>query len=445
MNTEVLTQPNMTFESIDTWQLPNHQPAIDIGYTTHLLDNTERIGARLCRDAIWHGQQCNWIGPSMEFIDARWQTVHRSLGPDLYAGTAGIALFLAELYRQRSLVTVKKTAYAALHHALANRSKMLPSVSAGYYCGLLGLAEITHRFARQFDDQQWHDSYLQITNELVSLGPDKQGVDVIMGSAGAIPALVALYQRTGNDALLGLATQHADLLLSGANNQPHGCSWDTLNTGEQHPHLTGYAHGAAGVSLALAEIYAVTGINAYGDAAKEGFAYENSHFDCQHQNWPDFRNLESLGISSDTTVCAVAWCHGAAGIGLSRLRAYQLLNDATLRSDAEAAIATTRKQLENYLQSPGFDFTYCHGAIGDAELLLLADEYLGVNQHREFVSQVLAWAIDRYEQPGIEWPSGVPEAGESPSLFLGTAGIGHFMLRAAKPDEVNSVLLPGIS
>ena len=417
-------------------------PDVHDPYSELLLDNAERLGLRLCRDAIWHGQQCNWVGPSMEFVDARWQVVHRNLGTDMYAGTAGIALFLAELYRYRPANAIKTTAIAALNNATANRDKLLPSVKAGYYCGLIGLAHTIQKLGQQFDTDAWQARYAQIVDELLALGPDSNGVDVIMGSAGAIPALIAQYKISGNDALLQLAVQHAEQLLSHADVQATGCSWDTLNTGDQHPHLTGYAHGAAGVSMALAEMYSITREQRYADAARAGFDYENSHFDSSQKNWPDFRNLESMGISQDTKVCAVAWCHGSAGIGMSRLRSFELLKDERLKQDAHTAVGTTQSLLTQYLQAPGFDFTYCHGAIGDAELLLLADHYLEGNHHREYVCQLLKWGIETYEQHGLAWPSGVPDAGESPGLFLGTAGIGHFMLRAANPAEVSSVLLP---
>src|SRR5258708_4198861 len=61
------------------------------------LAASHSIGIRLCRDAIWAGDRCNWIGSSMEYVANNWQTVQKAFGPELYAGTAGIGLFLAEL------------------------------------------------------------------------------------------------------------------------------------------------------------------------------------------------------------------------------------------------------------------------------------------------------------------------------------------------------------
>jgi len=65
-------------------------------------------------------------------------------------------------------------------------------------------------------------------------------------------------------------------------------------------------------------------------------------FDCEQINWPDFRNHEFMGIAKGTKLCAVAWCHGSAGIGLSRLRAHRLLGDPSLLHDAQQAFATCK-------------------------------------------------------------------------------------------------------
>ena len=35
------------------------------------------IGKNLCRDALWAGDRCNWIGSVMEFQENQWQVVGR--------------------------------------------------------------------------------------------------------------------------------------------------------------------------------------------------------------------------------------------------------------------------------------------------------------------------------------------------------------------------------
>ena len=53
--------------------------------------------------------------------------------------------------------------------------------------------------------------------------------------------------------------------------------------------LNGMSHGAAGFAYALASLAAATGRQEFADAASECIAFENSSYDAEHTNWPDFR------------------------------------------------------------------------------------------------------------------------------------------------------------
>jgi lantibiotic biosynthesis protein len=47
------------------------------------LDTAASLGARLCRDALWWGDRCTWLGAGMEPQDGAWAVVYRTLGADL--------------------------------------------------------------------------------------------------------------------------------------------------------------------------------------------------------------------------------------------------------------------------------------------------------------------------------------------------------------------------
>jgi lantibiotic modifying enzyme len=92
----------------------------------------------------------------------------------------------------------------------------------------------------------------------------------------------------------------------------------------------------------LLEVAAITGQAELGRIADRAFAYERSLFDAGVRNWPDLQtrrgaNRGSFGPAS----YPVAWCHGAAGIALARLRAYELTGLSILRQEAEVALETT--------------------------------------------------------------------------------------------------------
>jgi lantibiotic modifying enzyme len=127
----------------------------------------------------------------------------------------------------------------------------------------------------------------------------------------------------------------------------------------------------------------------------------------------------------------VTWCHGAPGIALSRIRAYALLSEEVLKSEATRALATTRDLLDRMLDAPdGADFSLCHGAGGNAEVLLYSFEVFGppAAEHLAAAGRVAAAGIERYGRPRQPWPSGI-RGGRSPSLMLGLAGTGYLYLR----------------
>ena len=78
------------------------------------------IGERLVREAVWYRAQCNWVGIERDSEDGgeRRQAVHCSLGPALADGTAGVALFLAQLHAATGDGAVRRTALGAIAQAL---------------------------------------------------------------------------------------------------------------------------------------------------------------------------------------------------------------------------------------------------------------------------------------------------------------------------------------
>ena len=61
------------------------------------LETADRIGRRLCRDALWSGGRCNWLGWAMVQNRQFWLPAYRAQTVNLYDGTSGIAFFLSWL------------------------------------------------------------------------------------------------------------------------------------------------------------------------------------------------------------------------------------------------------------------------------------------------------------------------------------------------------------
>jgi len=404
------------------------------------LGAADRIGAALCRDALWSGKRCNWLGASMESLNGAWTTVHRAFGPELYSGTSGVALFLARLFSLTGAKPYLTAARGAVAQALTRLDDISLDAHIGFYSGLTGIAYALHEVAEALDRPGYATEALRILQSQSAEHPGGQGLDVISGSAGAIPVLLRFYRQSRQDFLLYLAIGHAEHLLSAAERSDHGWSWNTLHTPVQ-ANLTGFSHGAAGIGWALVEIFAETHEERFREAAQQAFRYERHCFSAEHDNWPDFRSFNQSRADANGTGFMMAWCHGAPGIGLSRLRAYRILGDPLLLEEAETALRSTAKSLNN--PSAGGSYSLCHGHSGNAELAIYAAQVLGTPEHGSLAAQVGRQGIEHYRTNRIPWPCGVLQGGETPGLMLGLAGIGYFYLRLHDPARVPSVLIVG--
>jgi lantibiotic biosynthesis protein len=418
------------------------------GSTARLLfDAACRIGEELCRSAHWDldGRLCNWMGRSTAECteyDGPITPTSAACGADIYAGSSGIALFLSQLYAQTGDIRFRRTALGAAHRSVRQIGRSDSSGLASplsFYSGHLGVAFATRFVGMKTGDGELCSRFEPILVQVLDAGSSPHSLDVIGGNAGAIPVLLRLAKSDGLERCYDRALALGDELCERANRRGSMCAWeqDAASDPETAPALlTGFSHGAAGMGLALTELHAATGRAEYLETARGAFAYEDSLFDRRMANWPDLRR------SSQPVHYARTWCHGAPGIALARLRAAQLDpdNHATHSAAARVAIATTIAATEQNLETPRSDTSLCHGLAGLGEILLIAGEMLGEPSYQERAVALGRVLIDRYAKSGA-WPSGAPSGGPNPSLMLGLAGIGYWLLRLHDPVNVPSILL----
>jgi lantibiotic modifying enzyme len=128
----------------------------------------------------------------------------------------------------------------------------------------------------------------------------------------------------------------------------------------------------------------------------------------------------------------VAWCNGAAGIGLSRLGILARYPDAQMEEELKVAIKST---LEDGL---GKNHSLCHGDLGNLDFLLRAALYLKDDRLQKRVYRWSYALVDAMESGGFQ--CGVPLKVENPGLMTGISGIGYQLLRLAEPGKVPSIL-----
>ncbi|MBK6762063.1 MAG: type 2 lantipeptide synthetase LanM family protein [Micrococcales bacterium] len=198
--------------------------------------------------------------------------------------------------------------------------------------------------------------------------------------------------------------------------------------------LTGLAHGAAGCGLALLQAGAVLGRTDLVDAGAAAFDYEARLYDEQLGNWPDFRD-QRVG-----TVPMVAWCHGAAGIGLSRVRALQILPEhpdaTTWQEHLRAAMTTTATA------PPTATDHLCCGLTGRAAVLRIAGRAMAEPQWLAAADDLTTVVADRCAATGrFRLPMDIPAEGTCTGLMTGVAGIAAHLLSLSVHDDLSALLL----
>ena len=358
-----------------------------------------------------------------------------SLGPHLYGGTAGVAVFLAEAAHALGDRGACAVARGAMRHAL-DRGARPDTASDGLYEGSLGIVYAATRVAAALGDEELTARAREVLHAWRNKPPSSGATDVMSGGSGSVIGLIAVTDRFDEPWLADAATSLGEELIARAEKTAEGWSWPAPGAAAMQ-NLCGYAHGATGVGHALSELFDLTGDAGFAEGAHGAFAYERQWFDRGTGTWPDLRGV-GRRVGSDAPLRgSSSWCNGASGILLSRLRAIELSPSRDVRTDAALALtACERRASELLAEAPG-DFSLCHGAAAVGDVLLEAS---GGRDHRlaGLAAELGRWGIDGAVHEGCfncrtttEW---------TPGLQLGLAGIGLFFLRLAEP-AVDGVLL----
>lgn len=398
-----------------------------------LISTARAIGDRIEALAIHGADDVAWIG--LAFRNERNWTL-APLGPDLYSGASGIALFLAYLGevtgQERHMALARKTIRTMLRRIERLRQEV---VVIGGFGGWGGVIYTLAHLGILWREPQLLAEAEAIVESLPSMIERDEHLDVIGGAAGCIGGLISLYECVPSGGVLNAIVQCADKLLASTETMERGIGWKTL-LARRRP-LSGFSHGAAGFAWALLEAYALTKEGRFKTAAVAAIEYERSLYSEDAGNWADLREFDEPHEADDAETpnrsFVTTWCHGAAGIGLARLRALRHLDEPSIRDEINIALKTT------LTKGFGFNHCLCHGDLGNLELFLQASELLDEAQWHPHVARLSSIILNSIREYG--WLCGVPLGVETPGLLTGIAGIGYGLLRIASPRRIPSVLV----
>jgi type 2 lantibiotic biosynthesis protein LanM len=415
---------NENLEEGDYFQINDSIEGSDL----FLINEARAIVKTLEATAFRSNGRASWIG--LDWIDGSNNSQISPMSNDLYNGVVGISLFLIAYGKEtgsRDAINLGLDGISRLRDSLrgANAERIARGMGIG---GVSGLGSIVYTFtviSDLLDDEGILDDARNaaklFTNDLINT--DKK-LDFLAGSAGAILGLLKLYRSSKEQWILDRAIECGNYLLSQPRNELSGkISWNC--SGVSSLPLNGISHGAAGFAYALSSLARATGINKYEVAAAECIDYENSSFNSQTFNWPDFRK----GVPAKDVEKICQWCHGGVGIGLARLGIKKngigdheiLMHDV---SEALNGVYETGRKPQDSL---------CCGELGRIEFIYEAGKNANNQAIIDDAKKLLCNVIKTAHSQG-EYRFGGGAQNFHLSFFRGLSGVGYSILRQLNPN-----------
>lgn len=409
-------------ENIDPFHFENSLSVKKSNFLEQAID----IGDYLIKTAIEgvneDKKDITWISTVLEGNkEVIWEI--SPVGLDFYNGNSGIVLFLSYLSYLSGEKRFEKVARQAFIPMLKDMKKYKdnPTWSLGIYNGVGGNLFTIYQLATLWNDKILLNEVLNALPGYKAMIKEDKIFDYIGGAAGALDLFLNIYNNTKNqDALDGAIACGNHLIQNSKEMECGGIGWSSILNSTA---LTGYSHGNAGIAASLSALYKLTEDKSLLSFISRALEYERNFFNKEEKNWATPQREKS----------SFAWCHGAPGILLSRVRLKENgYKDEYLEKEIEDSLDTTLNR------GFGNNRSYCHGDFGQLEILLYADKVLSNINLRPHIDTVGSQILNLIRNK--MWNYGVSRGTESKGLMTGLAGYGLGLLKQYDNEQTPNIL-----
>jgi len=391
------------------------------------------IKDRIVNSRIEIEQRTTWVGYVSNIISHTYG--YKPIGVDTANGNMGVALFLGALYSYSQdedyLSLVKSTVLPIIDMLKESWSKREFMLRFGTG-GTTGVGSIIYGFAKLFEftqDNAYRDLAVDFVNVVSSSDIEKSlRQDVVSGNAGLLLALVKLYEISPSVYLEDLMKKCYIQIVKTGFIDDKFINWDY----QQKKKLLGFSHGSSGILYALSRYLPYCGTtDELEKLLNKILVYEKKFFDITKGNWPDYR-------FDHPDFDVVSWCHGAVGIGMSRL---ELLNQ---KIEEEIVTLDINNSLKKIISTGQHSLdTVCCGNGGRIDFIL---ELRTTDLFNKKIEDYLHWLVNRmllgYHKRGdFNYFSKFKTEDINVGFYQGLSGIGYQLLRYTDPDKFESILL----
>lgn len=405
-----------------------------------LLEIADRIGNSLTSKVYYnkYSKEYNWVWKSRD-VDGRWGCLPLNL--DLYDGLSGMSYFYLYLYKytqnknyfhiaETTFLRMKETFLKMEKHFLQLPIELIATHPISPFSFPFSVVFLMNHFSFVIEKNYWDnrvmDLFYKILDRYLIFS---KNTDFLLGQSGLLQLLISLpnqeneindhFIRKSISNIYNLSIIQKDKSLA----LPYIDSYD-LNKNQLF--IGGFAHGSSGISAIILRYAALKNDIVAETLGHKILDHDRSQFITEIKGWKDGRE----GLDNYDAGC---WCHGSAGIALSRLLILENYKDHV--SVEELLIAK-----ENIIKTGiGGNQSLCHGDLGNLEILRAISTYLYDDKTKFFIENYLQTLILKHKN-GESFKTG--EDGLIPlvNLFMGEAGIGYGFLRHYDWANVPSIL-----
>ena len=357
----------------------------------------------------------SWINISI--LDKKFHL--NAMNDSLYDGRSGIALMYLSLWKYTREGEHLRMAEGIVHDIMFRMDCSKKDISIGAFTGLSSILYTVLNFyvlTNKAVYALYAKSLLPIIHSKLS---KDDFLDVISGTAGALIVLIRYYELTRDYKILELAKNCGELLVNKSTQvSTQEVGWITI---DKKP-LSSFSHGNAGIIFALQLLNRYINSEKIKEVINKGLRYETNN---KYQNgWRDLR------VTMPDTDSAT-WCHGSAGILLSRLE-LQYSNDEYVINQSKIDI----NHALSIIKKCGFgkELNLCHGDIGNALILLKYAQHTKGEKWKEMIEQYFLKVIPPFILQ-------LPDTAQPLGLMTGMAGIIYGFLMLDNPNLPNILTL----
>lgn len=375
------------------------------------------------------GTDVNWIGVKLFGIKEN-QWMIQALPNTLYDGTVGINLVFhlyERIYQDKKyheICDVLDNRILRYIDTISDGKKSIAEFNTGVFCGEGSILYALNILYEIYDDSKYKlyfDKWLSCMETIIS---EDCLFDLISGNSGIVLVLINMYKKTGTPTYLQKAIQIAEQLIEDMVTDKGKVGWKSEVVPEV---LAGFAHGNSGFIEMFSRLYEVYPQAKYLRVLSRLVEYENSLYSEKNNNWTDLRKFPEEDQNRNQPI---AWCHGAAGILLSRLTLYNAIKNsgetALFQQVIKDISLAKNKLIEDGLHA---GFCLCHGNMGN---LLILKRYAEIFDDK----QVRSICDSRFEQilEFLNDQNVLPTELYNPGFMTGLSGIAYALLKYTMPE-----------